>query len=523
MATTPVIVLAVREPATHAYPAIVAALALLAGTVVAAFAVPWDRIDRRWTFWLAFSQLLIAVILASAFYSTNNAIPLLAVIPVLWIAFQLDWRHTIAMVIALVAGNIVFLLTADPLPNVFRAVAACAIFTFVVASLAVVTQANVQALRASRATAESALAEAESNAAALRAIADAVDASVMFTAQDRSFTFTNPQARAWGVKMGIDPDNQQWAGDHVYAPDRITPIPADQQLIPRALDADFVTGQLMWIGPPGDQIAVSTSSLPAITAQGTQIGTVVVGHDITGLLEALNAAESFSATVAHELRTPLTAAVGYLDLLDDTDELSPANRAFLERARQGVVALSERLRELLEPFEVAAVTPSLAFVDLVSLVDSRIAHWRATAAERQISIVTSPPCEVLRVPIDQNLVARMLDAVLSNAVKFSEHHGVIEVSVRRTPTHALVVVKDHGFGMTKEEQRHAFERFYRAPTAIRRALPGFGLGLGAAQSIAAAHAGTITLDSEPGHGTTVTIELSLSLAGADRLPPPGRG
>lgn len=505
-----VILLAARETPGNAHAAMIdVPLALLAATVVAGFVVPWRQIARRWAFWLALTQLVITVLLAASFYSTNNAIPLLALIPVLWIAFQLDWAHTLAMLFALVIGNIAFLLLADSIPNMLRAIAACAIFTFVVGSLAVLTQANVQALRSSRTLAERARAEAERNAAALRAIADAVDASVMFRSDNDSFTFTNPKARSWGNRMGIDPHDEHWVGSDVYGADRVTPVPPENQLLPRALAGEFVSDHLIWIGPPGDQLAISASSRPAITDQGVRIGTVVVGHDITALIESLHAAESFSATVAHELRTPLTSAVGYLDLLDDAEELSAANRAFLERARDGVVALADRLRELLEPFEVATIEPKVTFTDLGTLVAERVGNWRETAGGRGLELAYQAPVDPPRVPVDHDLVARMIDTIVSNAVKFSDAGSVIEIAVSSTETRARIVVHDNGPGMMHEERRHAFERFYRGPTAIRRAVPGFGLGLSTALSIVRAHGGTIHLHSEPGRGTTVTVELPL--------------
>ncbi len=516
MAAVIVIAMSATYPDTerHTTVLIVAGGALLVMNL-AAFAAPWGRLPRRETFWLALAQLLVTILLAGVFYQTNNAIPLLALIPVLWISFQLDWLHTIAIIVALGFGCLVFLLIVDPMPNPTRVIVAISVFYFVVTSLAVLTQANAHALRASRAIAEDALrsqqdalAAAERNSAVMRAIAHGVDAAVFYAAHDRSSTFANPRAQELGRQMGVSPHDPTWAGHQVYGPDRVTPIAAEDQLLPRALRGEYATESLQWIGEPGAQHAISVSSLPAVTEAGERIGAVIVAHDITDLVESLRAAESFSATVAHELRTPLTSIVGYLDLLE-ADVLDEAGREFLRRAQHGVTSLSAKLRELLEPFEVAGATPAFAFVDLVDLVDRRLERWRPEARERGI-VVSGPGTGHLQVPLDRDLTGRLLDAVLSNAVKFSDDGGHIAVTVGTHGSCARIAVTDHGFGMTREETRHAFERFYRAPTAIHRALPGFGLGLATALSIAQAHGGTIRLDSRPGIGTTITIDLSLT-------------
>ncbi|TSD62332.1 sensor histidine kinase [Aeromicrobium piscarium] len=510
--------LAYPGPDPHTIVLVSAGISLVALNIVA-FTLPWGRLPRRHTFWLALAQLVITILLAGTLYQTNNAIPLLALIPVLWIAFQLDWPHTIAIIVALGLGCIAFWLIVEPMPSRPRVIVAISVFYFVVASLAILTQANADALRRSRAIAEEAwrsqqdaLASAESNAAVMRAIAHGVDAAVFFASQDRSSTFANQRAQELGRRMGVSAQDPTWAGHEVYGPDRVTPIPPEDQLLPRALQGEYATESLQWVGEPGAQHAVSVSSLPAVTEAGEQVGAVIVAHDITNLVEALHAAESFSATVAHELRTPLTSIVGYLDLLE-TDDLDETGREFLRRAQQGVTSLSAKLRELLEPFEVAGASPTFSFIDVVDLLRRRVNHWRESAGTRGIVIEGPDGSSRLQVPLDRELAERMVDAVLSNAVKFSASGGRIEVAVDTHENSARITVTDHGLGMTREETRHAFERFYRAPTAIRRALPGFGLGLATALSIAQAHGGTIRLESAAGAGTTAIVEISLTQVG----------
>ena len=103
---------------------------------------------------------------------------------------------------------------------------------------------------------------------------------------------------------------------------------------------------------------------------------------------------------------------------------------------------------------------------------------------------------------------RLVVNLVTNAIKFVEGPGTVHVETRPDPAGGgLLVVRDTGIGISPEDQEKMFARFYRAPEASARAVPGSGLGLSIVQSIVAAHGGTVEVTSARGAGTTITVRL----------------
>jgi signal transduction histidine kinase len=103
----------------------------------------------------------------------------------------------------------------------------------------------------------------------------------------------------------------------------------------------------------------------------------------------------------------------------------------------------------------------------------------------------------------------LLDNLVSNALKFTPDGGSVEVRLARRNGSALLQVADTGMGISDEEQRHLFQRFFRTAEATRNAIQGTGLGLAITKAIAEGHGGTVSVESVEGRGTTFTVELPL--------------
>jgi signal transduction histidine kinase len=116
------------------------------------------------------------------------------------------------------------------------------------------------------------------------------------------------------------------------------------------------------------------------------------------------------------------------------------------------------------------------------------------------------------VRIDRDRFVQALTNVLSNAYKYSPQGGAIELRLdtrRRSEQDWVgVAVRDHGIGMSAEEQQHLFERFFRARPAGQ--IPGTGLGMSMIKKIIDGHGGMVEVDSAPGRGTEVTLWLPLA-------------
>jgi signal transduction histidine kinase len=112
------------------------------------------------------------------------------------------------------------------------------------------------------------------------------------------------------------------------------------------------------------------------------------------------------------------------------------------------------------------------------------------------------------VRLDASLLRKILMNLLSNALKYSGENSVITVRAGCELQELTITVQDQGIGISKEDQAHLFEQFFRAPSVITE--PGTGLGLYIIAKYLELMGGTIDLQSAPGQGTTVTIALPLT-------------
>jgi signal transduction histidine kinase len=228
------------------------------------------------------------------------------------------------------------------------------------------------------------------------------------------------------------------------------------------------------------------------------------------LREADRLKDEFVALVSHDLRTPLTSITGYVELALE-DDLSDETRGFL-----GVVARnSERLlalvNDLLFVAHLQAGEMSLepTDVDLAEIVQDGVHSMEPRAAAKRIAVT----CETEPVPsaqADRGRVLQVLDNLISNAIKFTPEGGSVRVSLEHQDDRAVIEVTDSGIGITREEQRHLFERFFRAENAVAQHVPGTGLGLYISHEIAKAHEGRLTVSSELGRGSSFRLELPLA-------------
>jgi two-component system, OmpR family, sensor histidine kinase CiaH len=125
----------------------------------------------------------------------------------------------------------------------------------------------------------------------------------------------------------------------------------------------------------------------------------------------------------------------------------------------------------------------------------------------QFSTSIAPDVQVMG---DATALRKLVDLLLDNALKYTPSPGNVELSLQRTEVNAILVVRDSGPGIAKEEQAKIFERFYRVDKARSREDGGVGLGLAIAKWIVTQHRGTIGIRSEVGAGTRFFVELPLA-------------
>ncbi|MCW2763126.1 MAG: domain S-box protein [Marmoricola sp.] len=231
------------------------------------------------------------------------------------------------------------------------------------------------------------------------------------------------------------------------------------------------------------------------------------------MLELDRAKGEFVSAVSHELRTPLTSIVGYTELLADdmSDNLTEEQHQLVERIDRNGERLLHLVEDLLTLARVEDGSLALNRVqtdlrDAVRVGTDEVSH--AAHKGRVALRVTVPPTPVL-LEGDPAYLERLVLNLVSNAVKFTETGGSVQVDLEVTGDVAELRVKDTGMGIPAEEQGRLFQRFFRSSLATEYAIQGTGLGLHIVRSIAEAHNGRVDFVSAPGVGTTFVFIVPL--------------
>ena len=227
------------------------------------------------------------------------------------------------------------------------------------------------------------------------------------------------------------------------------------------------------------------------------------------LQELDRAKTDFVSSVSHELRSPLTSTLGFLELLADGDagDLTPDQLRMIEIASRNARRLFVMIEDLLtlSRIEENAFRISYKPVRMDSVIETIVERNQSLAQERGLAVDLDVSGTLGICVGDEQQLARAIDNIVGNAVKFTPEGGRISVAVRREAHEVVIAVADNGIGIPVEEQKHLFDRFFRASVAVESQSGGTGLGLTIAKAIIDHHNGTIEVHSELGIGTTVTL------------------
>ena len=277
--------------------------------------------------------------------------------------------------------------------------------------------------------------------------------------------------------------------------------------------------------PDGDMTWLSINAMP-IADEGADAPYAVATSfaDITERRRAERLKDEFFALVSHELRTPLTSIAGYLELLTDEDaegDLDPMQRQFLGVVDRNARRLQRLVGDLLfvAQFEAGKLSLDMDSVQLADVATEAIESAGPRAADLGLDLQLHVD-DVPAVTGDAGRLGQTVDNLVSNALKFTPAGGKVEVRVTDAGDHAVIEVADTGLGISRDEQKRLFERFFRTAAATEQAIPGVGLGLSITKAIVEGHGGSIAVASDEGRGTTFTIELPYSgrAAGTGRTP-----
>lgn len=240
-------------------------------------------------------------------------------------------------------------------------------------------------------------------------------------------------------------------------------------------------------------------------------GIVMIIQDITERQKLENMQRDFVANVSHELKTPLTTIKSYTEtLLDGAVSDIETATSFLAVVDTEADRMSRLVKELLQ----------------LSRLDYNIEKWdkrannltailKAAVVKIEINAVNKKQhlnClfdSKKKIPVfaDKDRLEQVVLNILSNAIKYTQQKGRIDIDAGMRGQEAYITIKDNGMGIPENEIPRLFERFYRVDKARSRAMGGTGLGLSIAKQIIEEHDGRISIESKEGKGTTVIIVI----------------
>jgi signal transduction histidine kinase len=232
-----------------------------------------------------------------------------------------------------------------------------------------------------------------------------------------------------------------------------------------------------------------------------------INHMAKQLKQIEEMRQEFISNVSHEIQSPLTSIMGFAQALQSnqltTDERSHY-LSIIEMESRRLSKLSDNLMKLTslesnhQPFERKDYRLDKQIRTIILACEP---NWLEKGLDLDVSL------EKVTINADEDLMSQVWTNLIHNSIKFTPNQGIIRIHLEKVEDKTIVKMSDTGIGITKKDQIHIFERFYKADKARDRSKGGSGLGLSIVKKIIEMHEGTIFVESEEGEGTTFTVTL----------------
>ena len=223
------------------------------------------------------------------------------------------------------------------------------------------------------------------------------------------------------------------------------------------------------------------------------------------ILKSANMRVEFTANVSHELKTPLTSISGYAELIESGMATGEQVGHFAGEIRKSANRLLTLINDIIRLSQMDSPAQELRLepVDLAAVAETTVEQLSMSAAKMNVTLTldTRPAW----VSADRQMMEELLYNLCDNAIRYNVRGGSVRVEARPVKEQVIVCVQDTGIGISKENQEHVFERFYRVDKSRSKATGGTGLGLAIVKHIAAKHGAQIAIDSELGRGTSISV------------------
>ena len=232
----------------------------------------------------------------------------------------------------------------------------------------------------------------------------------------------------------------------------------------------------------------------------------VLNEDMAALAQEKDA---FLSVLTHDMRTPLTSIKGFGEFLRSNELPRTQQVDILGTILRNQDALLELVNNILEIEKLQSGTPVLLErenIDLVDVIQLVVESIMGSAKEHGINLELKIENSPLMISADEMKIRRVLQNLISNAIKYTPQDGNVLVRAYLEGEYAMVSIQDTGYGIPADELPHIFDRYSRVKGHKHLAV-GTGLGLAIVQSLVEAHGGKVTVTSAENEGSTFILQL----------------
>ena len=218
------------------------------------------------------------------------------------------------------------------------------------------------------------------------------------------------------------------------------------------------------------------------------------------------------ANLSHDLRTPITAIKGYVEGIQDGIAATPEKQQhYLDIVYNKTMVMEKLVRNMSDfsEYELGRMQYHFEYVDMLPFLQDLAEEYQDDVQQSGMTFQAELPKGSYTVTADRGKLKRVLDNLVSNAVKYGKPGGEIHFSAEEYEGGLVLQVTDNGQGISPQALHHVFDSFFRADAARTSSVPGSGLGLAICRSIVDSHHGKIWLTSEEGEGTRAFVYLPL--------------
>jgi len=263
------------------------------------------------------------------------------------------------------------------------------------------------------------------------------------------------------------------------------------------LSGGLKTGELQW--PDGRTFDALITPI-----EGGSL--VAVLHDVTYFKQVEQVKNEFIAVASHDLKNPIMSIAGYSDLLIKAGPLTDLQSGFVHRIQNAAKSMSELVQDMLQLARVDLnAEQKNESVEMSSLLVEVVDEFKGQASIRKQTLDFTRLQQFVYVEGDPLQLRQVFRNLVSNAIKYTQDGGAIQVDARVADGSLTVGVQDNGFGIPADDLPFIFDRFYRAHTDSE--VEGNGLGLSIVKSIAERHGGSVSVRSEPKKGSRFIVIL----------------